>query len=286
VQLQMPDDGRYDSLCKALREFEPQLVFLSGHGRFHHQPHSDTAPYGEFLFADDQGRGDPRCDADLVRAFTGRAVGALVLSACESGKAASDSLNLGLTRQLAALGLPHVIGMRESILDHAGIQFARAFCDAIAQRERVDQALQQARAAITRTAPADATHRDADDGRRERSHGHWCLPMLLSRDPGQALIDWDFKPRPPPPRPARIGFAGITLPTRFIGRRRELRRLLGADERGFPGGRPRLLITGPGGQGKTGLAGRRAPGPGPPRIGRLPALRPRPAPVGRLLPGP
>ena len=74
----------------------------------------------------------------------------MVLSACQSGQNASDQLSTGLVQSLALLGIPHVIGMRESILDCAGIQFSRAFCDQIAQQARVDIALQAARKAINR----------------------------------------------------------------------------------------------------------------------------------------
>ena len=152
IQLEMPNDGRYQSLCASLETFAPQLVFLSGHGRFHHQPHREEPPYGEFLFESDHGS-DPRRSPELASAFTGRGVGCVVLSACESGKAASDALNHGLARQLAMLGIPQVIGMRESILDRAGILFARHFCDAIARRERIDSALQQL-ANAAKTPPA------------------------------------------------------------------------------------------------------------------------------------
>ena len=54
----------------------------------------------------------------------GMSVQCLVFSACESGKATSDALNSGLARRLSLRGLPHVVGMRESVLDRAGIQFA------------------------------------------------------------------------------------------------------------------------------------------------------------------
>ncbi|WP_069472918.1 CHAT domain-containing protein [Candidatus Marithrix sp. Canyon 246] len=49
---------------------------------------------------------------------------------------------------MAQQGINHVVGMRESILDQAGIVFAKSFCDAIGRRERVDVAVQNARRAI------------------------------------------------------------------------------------------------------------------------------------------
>jgi CHAT domain-containing protein len=150
IKLEVPDDGRFSTLKQLLKEFAPHLLFLSGHGKFHHQPHSDETPYGTFLFESKTGGSEPIRDTKITEALIGSAVQCVVVSACESGKAASDALNNGLTRKLGRLGLAYVIGMRESILDRAGILFARHFCDAVAGQERIDVALQQARLAISK----------------------------------------------------------------------------------------------------------------------------------------
>lgn len=150
MELRMPNDGRLATLAAEIRSFQPHLVFLSGHGRFLHQPLADEPGHGEFVFEGPNGESVPVPDTKIATAFVGSPVQCLVLSACESGKAASDALNSGLARQLSLRGLPHVVGMRELVLDRAGIQLARAFCDALARQERVDVALQAARGAITR----------------------------------------------------------------------------------------------------------------------------------------
>lgn len=94
----------------------------------------------------------------------GSGVQAVVLSACESGKAASDDLNHGLARRLSAMGIPHVMGMRESVLDEAGIQFAGALCKALAEGRHADVAIQTARRHDRqrgwRIAPRDEFHDD------------------------------------------------------------------------------------------------------------------------------
>lgn len=257
IDLHMPDDGRFSTFEAEIRDYRPHLVFLSGHGSFHHQPHSDAPPYGSFLFEGEDGGSKPVAESEIADAFTGAPVECLVLSACESGKAASDALSAGLARHLAGRGLPHVIGMRESILDRAGIRFARAFCDTVAEGNRVDAVLQQARRAITRPLEG-GPHRDGDGtGLAELSLGQWCLPMLLSRDPGRPLVDWGFTRRPPDLEQSNQTLENVTLPPRFLGRRAELRDLRGELESGR---RKRLLITGPGGQGKTALAGKLALG--------------------------
>lgn len=254
VELTIPDDGRFAHFKQLLREQEFHLVFLSGHRQFNADPLK--GPTGAwFLFEGDDGRGDPVEGKRLAETFLGTSVQAVVLSACQSGKAASDNLNASVAVRLLQAGLPHVVGMRESILDIAGIQFAHTLCRAIGRRERLDVALQEAREAIAGPLAMAGPYRDTS-GATQLSWGQWCLPLLYSQDPAQSLIDWNFKPVPPlPPLWRYEELAGIPLPQTFIGRRRELRelgQLVYGDKSG------QCLITGAGGQGKTSLAGRLA----------------------------
>lgn len=184
------------------------------------------------------------------RVGPGSHVQCVVLSACESAKSVSTALNCGLCRKLTAMGVPHVIGMRESLLDRAGVLFARHFCDAIARQERVDVAVQQARMGIIKLLEGDIWRHQEGSGLAEMSLGQWCLPQLLTADPGIPLIDWNFAPVPPEIPEVNQTLATITLPPRFLGRRPELRKL---EARLCEGNLRQLLITGPGGQGKTAL---------------------------------
>lgn len=240
VQLEMPDDGRFATLKELLKSFQPHVLFMSGHGRFHHEPHTGEAPYGEFLFESEAGDGEAIKDDEIANTLVGIGVQAVVLSACESGKTASDALSNGLMQKISGQGIPHVIGMRESILDRAGIQFARALCDALANQECIDFALQAARKDISAT----------------DERGQWCLPMLISSNPHAPLIDWDFQPKElDGARFFKNTLGDVSLPARFVGRRAEMRQY---KNRLFKGEFNKLLITGPGGQGKTSLAGKLA----------------------------
>ncbi|MDG4595811.1 MAG: tetratricopeptide repeat protein [Candidatus Contendobacter sp.] len=254
VQLTTPDDGRFDHFRQLLREQEFHLVFLSGHGKFNADPL--LGPTGAwFWFEGADGRSHPVEGKELAQAFSGTAVQAVVLSACQSGKSASVDLGSSLATRLLHAGLPQVVGMRESILDVAGIHFAHALCKALGRQERLDVALQAAREAIAE-APALAGPRKDLSGATEWSRGQWCLPLLYSRDPAQPLIDWQFQPVPlQPPLERYHDIAGMPLPAAFIGRRRELRELGQIVYGGRPG---QCLLTGAGGQGKTSLAGRLA----------------------------
>ncbi|MCP5426625.1 MAG: tetratricopeptide repeat protein [Gammaproteobacteria bacterium] len=254
VQLTTPDDGRFDHFRQLLREQEFHLVFLSGHGQFNADPLLGLVG-AWFLFEGADGRSDRVESEELAKAFSGTAVQAVVLSACQSGKSASVDLGSSLAARLLKAGLPHVVGMRESILDVAGIHFAHALCKALGRQERLDVALQAARGFIAES-PALAGLRKDLSGATERSWGQWCLPLLYSRDPAQPLIDWQFQPVPPQPSLERYHeIAGMPLPAAFIGRRRELRELGQIVYGDQPG---QCLLTGAGGQGKTSLVGRLA----------------------------
>ena len=262
VELEMPDDGRFSTLKELLDSFHPHVLFLSGHGMFHDKRISDEASYGEFLFEGETGDSHPIRENAIAEALVGMGVQLIVLSACESGKAASDALTNGLAQSLSSQGVPHVIGMRESVLDLAGIQFTRALCDDLAKQEQVDSALQFARIAIQKpfkdpsTGSGHASRRETDlSTAAELSMGQWCLPMLISPDPATPLIDWDFQPQEITTRFVSKSLETISLPQRFVGRRAEMRQYKSDI---FKGRIQKLLITGPGGQGKTSLAGKLA----------------------------
>jgi len=255
VVLEMPDDGRFVEFKRILKRFKPHLVWLSGHGIFKSDQlnHHDK---GYFLFENEHGDAGELVDEDqLAEAFTGTDVQGVILSACQTGKAVSTNLNNGLMYKLAWKGIPHVIGMRESILDRAGVQFAQSFFEALIDKKGIALALQEARRAIILPLKDDEEAKSSLEA--ELSLGQWCLPMLLSREHDRSLINWKFTPEPV--RAANLlneSLDRITLPAQFIGRRRELRKLQREFRDGKDGKTNVLLFTGAGGMGKTALAGK------------------------------
>ncbi len=252
VILEMPDDGRFETFRNFLKKFRPHLVYLSGHGNFYYEPHKNTA-WGTFLFEDEWGAGVEKNQDEIAACFENTNVQALVLSACKSGKSASE-IKTGLVLHLSGR-IPHVIGMRESIADFAGMGFASAFFESMAAKERPDIAVQAGRQAISGLANAKSIcRRISNSVKAEISSTHWPFPMLVSRDIKRPVIDWNFEPKPKKSRAViKQSLKDILLPERFIGRRRELRKyqnLFRQDKINA------LLITGPGGIGKTALSGK------------------------------
>jgi len=251
--LEMPDDGRLETFKSYLSEFKPHLVYLSGHGQFNHEPHNDRA-WGEFLFENEHGNSQLVPEQELSKCFEAqRSVQCCVLSACLSARQHPAYLHHGLSQSLHRAGVPHVIGMRESIFDLAGISFARSLLHALANQRPLAEALQQARAAITNPLSDSPLFDAASPEHREASFGQWSLPQLYSHDLFRPLHGQDFVPQPRHLAHKSEMIGMVSQPQRFIGRRRKLRQL----QRKIRQGDFRsLLITGAGGMGKTALAGK------------------------------
>ncbi|MCP4117626.1 MAG: tetratricopeptide repeat protein [Desulfobacteraceae bacterium] len=252
IVLEMPDDGRFETLQSCLQEFKPHLVYLSGHGQFTLERHNARA-WGSLLFENRRGRKKTVPEDRISECFQNTGVQLLVISACLSAKHHPDYPENGLTRRLYRNGIPYVVGMRESVMDKAGIRFAHTLLKNIADRRPADVALQSARKAIVEPVDED-TFRDAGDpARAAMSLGQWCLPQMMSHDNNQTIISWEFTPRPRGYSDLKTMLGKVAVPDRFIGRRRELRRWQNELRYGKP---DRMLITGAGGMGKTALAGK------------------------------
>ncbi|MFZ1232406.1 MAG: tetratricopeptide repeat protein [Thiofilum sp.] len=254
VQLIAPDDGRFESFKAALQQHQPHLVYLSGHGNLHHNT-LDNTYQGRFLFEDSHANSLEVSEDELVNCFNNTQVQALVLSACESGKSDPRDLNNGLTIRLAQKGIPHVIGMRESILDNAGLEFATTFLQRIAAKQPLGVALQAARAAIkSHTIGYVSREQQSNPVRTAIIQQQWCLPILISHTISQPLVNWSFTPQP---KSFTLNFnrslEAISLPQQFLGRKKELYQLL---QPLLDGTQKQLLLSAAGGMGKTALAGK------------------------------
>ena len=241
VQLEMPDDGRFDSFKITLQNFKPHVVYFSGHGKFDYE-HHNTKAWAIFQFEDEWGKTLEVEENDIRDCLMDSGVQAVVLSACESAKSHKDYADNGLAQCLHVAGIPHVIGMRESVYDPVGIEFAKVLLAGLSQAQPMDQALQQARLAI-QAMP-----------KRKRDDEHWCLPAQFSQELSHPLMDWSFEPEARGQvQSTRESVNGISLPPKFIGRRRELREWQNALRNGS---KSECLIIGAGGMGKTALAGK------------------------------
>lgn len=231
VDLLAPDDGRFATLKALLNAQNWHVVILSGHSIF-----QAATQQTYFVFEDQIGQPD-KIAADVLATLLGRyAIACVVLTACQSQP---------LARAVAQAGIPHVIGMREPLMDKAAIVFIEAFCKAIAQQAYIDVAVQQARQAMIQLlTPKEVWHTALQQYNDPNAH-QWCLPILLSRDPCLPLANWHFSPQIRP----KSSISNILQPsTPFIGRRQVLRIL---SDRVRRQAIQRLWIKGTKGVGKT-----------------------------------
>jgi hypothetical protein len=251
VHFYAPNDGRFTQFMELLSSQNWTIVILNGHGILKKEKAATSA---FFMFEDETGDGEGELVSahTLAKVFKGTNIQCVVVATCQSAQLLATPTNLVMP--IVQTGIAHVIGMREPLIDRAGSVFVQTLCVALAEQKRVDVAVQEARRAMTQLLANDEIWRDIALGHRhsDPSVGQWCLPMLFSHDPTQALLNEDFCPQPRNPTP--VG-SKITLPKVFIGRRRELRTL----EEGLRTGTiQRLFICGAGGLGKTALAGQLA----------------------------
>jgi hypothetical protein len=188
----------------------------------------------------------------------GHRPGLVVLSACRSATA-EESANpiTSVACQLHESGIEHVLGMRLSVLDDAASAFSAELFRRAARGESLGRAVTLARHTVAQGVWL-GVERSAAIGKADGDlYAQWTLPVLLDRTADGPLVDIEVEVAVEEPSPLPTVLPGdgtIQLPTRadFIGRRTFIRQYL----RAFLDGDSRcLLLTGPGGVGKTTLAG-------------------------------
>ncbi|MBP6824790.1 MAG: CHAT domain-containing protein, partial [Acidobacteria bacterium] len=232
------DMGSYDELRERLNQFDPHVVYLTGHGIV------KADGLGYFCFEDERGNSDLRSSKELRQLFAGSSVQCVFVSGCQTGKAPPISALGGICQGLVSEEVPFAIGWAASIADSVATEFATQFFRTLAAGQPIGRAMNQARQAIRKM---------CDD----MGYPAWTLPVLYAATSQTQLFDPNRheKARRPnlrlQPLPGMIeGYA-----EHFVGRRREIQRLLPALREGS---KQVVLLTGIGGAGKSTLATRLA----------------------------
>ena len=259
VVIDVTEDGVLTNLLAHLEAQQYHAVILSMHGT-PARNRQGTEEWG-LLFEDaDTGHRAPVAGSDLVAHFDrlppGHRPSLVILAACRSARADQSAAALqSVAARLHSSGCERVLGMRLSILDGAASAFDAELCHCLAQGQDVGRAVTLARQVVAQGAWWQ--ERVGPNGSPGDPWAQWSLPVLLDRTQDGPLVDVYSPAQPLPPwsRPTvLIGDGTLHLPQRqtFIGRRREMRQHLRAF---VEGERRALLFTGPGGVGKTTLAG-------------------------------
>lgn len=257
IDIDLAPDGFLSTLTDRLSRDRYHAVILSMHGTSAVN-HKGQEEWG-LLFEDETTwRKKPVAGSDLAAALAqlpaGHRPGLMVLAACRSARAdETEKAITDISRQLHRIGIERVLGMRLSVMDGVASAFNAALFANLALGESVGRAVCLARKTVGTGGWLQGTRGDI----KKDPFAQWSLPVLLDRTSDGPVVDLAAPVRttPRPPLPDALPGDGLVpVPSRsaFIGRRVEIRQALGP----FLSGHTRhLLFTGPGGVGKTALAG-------------------------------
>ena len=261
LDIDVAEDGCLNTLLDRLKRHQYHAIILSLHGT-RAVKDNGKKEWG-LLFEDEHtGRSAPVAGSDLAtqldRLPSGHRPGLVVLSACRSAKAeeSADSIT-SVATQLHEGGFERVLGMRLVVLDSAASAFNAQLFPLLAQGEAVGRAVTLARDSVGQGGWLSSGETAAKGLAVGDVFAQWTLPVLFDRTADGPLVDINapvqIEQRPALPT-VLAGDGSIHLPTRdtFVGRRAFIRQYL----RPFLEGKTRgLMLTGPGGVGKTALAG-------------------------------
>ncbi|MBE9562822.1 MAG: CHAT domain-containing protein, partial [Proteobacteria bacterium] len=135
VKFYAPVDGYFSTLTQLLTTQEWHLVIISGHGLL-----KSNQTYLVFIDANDNKK--LVTGNELAKIL--KKVRCVVLATCKSGELVKHNL----IEPLVQIGIPNIIGMRESLLDRAARIFIQELCINLAQQKSINQAVQAGRLAM------------------------------------------------------------------------------------------------------------------------------------------
>lgn len=267
VIVHIAEVGTFDELRRLVGRVKPQVIHLSGHGNI------NSTGEGVFAFETEEGETDLKTAEQIATAVArGSSVRLFVLNACKSAQAGVA----GICRALVAAGVPHALGWAASVEDRVASRFTTTLYGELMTGVPVGRAVAHARLELR------------DQGVVKTKEGplldaSFAVSQLYGRGAGELL---DFgKPREvyngPSTEHALLGDGVQGLKEGFIGRRRDVWKVLRAMRRGEP---TVAFFWGLGGVGKSTLATRVANRLGDDGFHILPVRVPNgddPATIGR-----
>ncbi|HWE37581.1 MAG TPA: tetratricopeptide repeat protein [Isosphaeraceae bacterium] len=241
VILHFAETGGVEELTRLIARCRPHVLHFSGHGVV------DEDGHGCLAFEDERGRTELRRAEDFVaEALRGSPVRMVFLNACQTSRAAVA----GLCQTLVGAGVPMALGWAGSVADDLATDFATEFYRRLIDGESASAAAAHAR----RVTRKKGEHRRNEETSQDAT---FALPQLYSSTTGSALLDREkTEPYDGPRTEYTLLSEGIKgLSEGFIGRRREVQRLLPALRTGE---KTVAVLTGLGGTGKSTLATRLA----------------------------
>jgi tetratricopeptide (TPR) repeat protein len=237
MDLLVEDSGQLGALGELLGQLgRVDLLHLSCHGAANPRP--------VLLLEDEMGEAVEATADDLDDALQPQRPRALFLSACETAR--GDRVLGSLAATLVRRGVPAVLGWGASVSDEEARRFAADLYQQLSRRGRLDEAVAWARLRLLGVGESGRGARDWHQARLfAGAAGGGALAVGVHgravRDRRQVVAKAFLDAR------GRVPVAG---PEEFVGRRRDLQRVL----RALRGGRLGVVVHGMGRQGKSSLA--------------------------------
>jgi tetratricopeptide (TPR) repeat protein len=145
VDLEWLPGQSWRELQRAMRGGPWHIFHFIGHGGF-----DPTTDEGLIVLADDNGLRDELRATELGRLLANhRSLRLALLNSCEGARGSELDIFSSTASILVRRGIPAVLAMQYEITDHAAIEFARAFYEALADGMPVDAAVAEARVAVS-----------------------------------------------------------------------------------------------------------------------------------------
>ncbi|MBN1890078.1 MAG: SUMF1/EgtB/PvdO family nonheme iron enzyme [Thermoflexales bacterium] len=169
VALSWLEGQTWRDLQRAMRRGEWHIFHFVGHGGY-----DRAADEGVIVLADEEGNAYSLRATQLGMLLADhRSLRLALLNACEGARGGTQDILSSTASILVQQGVPAVLAMQYEITDRAAIEMARAFYEALADGSPVDEAVTEARKAIS-LAVANSVE--------------WGTPVLYMRAPDGVLF--------------------------------------------------------------------------------------------------
>jgi len=139
------EEATLPRLQEMLRTFKPHVLHFVGHGTYQHERQEGA------LVLHEPGGGGPRMvtDADVRILVQDKGLQLVVLNGCETGRASPQDAVSGIAGLLVHGGVPAVVATLRAVLDDPAILFTREFYRTFADGHPVEEAVVEARKALS-----------------------------------------------------------------------------------------------------------------------------------------
>jgi hypothetical protein len=185
VELTWIEGQTWRDLQQAMWSGPWHIFHFIGHGGFDH-----SSDEGFIVLVEEDGRSNRLSATPLGRLLADHpSLRLVLLNSCEGARGGKHDIFSSTAAILVRRGVPAVVAMQYEITDQAAIEFAQAFYGALTYGKPVDEALVEARKAISFAVSNTV---------------EWGTPVLHMRSPDGILFDIQrgtLKPQPPLPEP-------------------------------------------------------------------------------------